>query len=85
MVPIYLEFQLLWLKIHILFFLSIEGRKNSDKACFGLLYKINQGDRSNSKKEGFLLGKGFRLRKIGFKIQVQKKKFSFFNIEIITY
>jgi hypothetical protein len=57
-----------------LFFLLIEGRKNSDNTCFDILYKINQGDTSNSKKEGFLLGKGFRLRKIGFKIQVQKKK-----------
>lgn len=46
---------------------------------FDILYKINQRDRSNPKKEGFLLGKGFRLRKMGFKIQVQKykkKKFS---------
>lgn len=41
---------------------------------FDILYKINQRDRSNPKKEGFLLGKGFRLRKMGFKIQVQKYK-----------
>lgn len=60
-----------------MFFLSIERRKNSDSACFDILYKINQRDRSNPKKEGFLLGKGFRLRKMGFKIQVQKKKKKF--------
>jgi hypothetical protein len=49
MVPICLEFQLLWLKIHILFLLSIE----LDNACFDILYKINQGDRSNPKKKDF--------------------------------
>ena len=38
---------------------------------FDILYKINQGDRSNPKKEGFLLGKGFGLKN---RIQDTSKK-----------
>ena len=59
---------------HFILFFLIEKRKNSYSACFDMLYKINQRNRSNSKKEGFLIRKGFKLKKIGFKIQVKKKK-----------
>jgi hypothetical protein len=73
MVPICLEFQLLWLKIHILFLLSIE----LDNACFDILYKINQGDRSNPKKKRIFFRKGIRIKKNGIQDTTTKNKLVF--------